>query len=157
MLQLLHFCSYGDTNPSTGNWYVYILASCSSNMFCCWPYGNEEVIVPSSPSPSFSSSSPSFLLFFLLLPLSILPLLLQHYLLLFPMYEGSCIAAGYNVCCSGGFCAGNPPNCLCDQDCGNRGDCCSDIGITCPNGACIWMYTHEHKCTVCICVCYLCA
>ncbi len=45
---------------------------------------------------------------------------------------GSCGAAAYNECCNGGYCVGNPPNCFCDSSCRSRGDCCSDIGDTCP-------------------------
>lgn len=54
-----------------------------------------------------------------------------------PPSEGSCIEAGYNssdICCVSGFCAGIPAVCLCDLECYERGDCCSDIDDSCTEG-----------------------
>ena len=47
------------------------------------------------------------------------------------MVPGSCVDAGYSDCCAGGFCAGNPPNCFCDNTCGTFGDCCDDFDSIC--------------------------
>lgn len=47
------------------------------------------------------------------------------------------MAAGYNnsdTCCTSGHCAGNPPNCQCDLECYERGDCCDDISDACTEG-----------------------
>lgn len=52
-------------------------------------------------------------------------------------YLGSCIEAGYNssdMCCVSGFCAGLPAVCMCDLECYERGDCCSDIHDSCTEG-----------------------
>ena len=53
-----------------------------------------------------------------------------------PNAPGSCMEAGYQNCCIGGYCAGSPPSCLCDTVCHQRGDCCPDINQTCPVGSC---------------------
>ena len=46
---------------------------------------------------------------------------------------GSCATAGYSTCCDDGSdCLGSPGNCKCDEECRDHGDCCSDIGATCP-------------------------
>ena len=50
------------------------------------------------------------------------------------LHPGTCGAGGYNVCCVGGYCAGTPPTCYCDELCRLRGDCCSDIDISCAPG-----------------------
>lgn len=50
---------------------------------------------------------------------------------------GSCVSAGYNNCCTFGYCVGSPPTCSCDADCYVRGDCCPDINATgCIAGSC---------------------
>ena len=43
--------------------------------------------------------------------------------------QGSCLAAGHTSCClsEDPKCTGEPGNCMCDQACAKRGDCCSDI------------------------------
>ena len=42
---------------------------------------------------------------------------------------GSCAAAGHTSCCLSDDpdCSGIPANCMCDQGCFQRGDCCSDV------------------------------
>ena len=53
---------------------------------------------------------------------------------------GTCAAAGYMSCCDDGSeCLGSPGNCKCDAECRDHGDCCSDIGSTCP-------LTRKHNC-----------
>ena len=48
---------------------------------------------------------------------------------------GSCAAAGYTTCCDDGSeCLGTPANCKCDAECRDHGDCCADIGSSCPAG-----------------------
>lgn len=46
---------------------------------------------------------------------------------------GSCAAAGYSSagCCTGGYCAGSPPNCFCEPDCVSFRDCCDDFNSVC--------------------------
>ncbi|CAI8033001.1 Low-density lipoprotein receptor-related protein 6, partial [Geodia barretti] len=46
---------------------------------------------------------------------------------------GSCVSAGYTVCCVTGYCAGYPANCFCDRDCHARGDCCFDTPDLCED------------------------
>ena len=55
--------------------------------------------------------------------------------------EGSCIAAGYDTCCTDGFCAGVPEEagCYCDTICLDFGDCCADFEDICPG-----TYIHAH-------------
>ena len=53
-----------------------------------------------------------------------------------PDAPGSCIAAGYQDCCTAGLCVGNPPTCSCDTDCYFLGTCCPDISATCSIGSC---------------------
>ena len=53
-----------------------------------------------------------------------------------PNAPGSCVAAGYQVCCTSGYCTGSPPNCACDANCYQRRDCCGDVNVTCPTGSC---------------------
>ena len=47
---------------------------------------------------------------------------------------GSCIDAGYDMCCTDGFCAGVPEEaaCYCDSVCLIFGDCCDDFEDICP-------------------------
>jgi hypothetical protein len=44
---------------------------------------------------------------------------------------GSCADANYSECCTHGQCAGYPATCFCDDNCYDRGDCCSDVDVTC--------------------------
>ena len=53
-----------------------------------------------------------------------------------PTAPGSCVAAGYQDCCTTGYCTGYPPNCACDVNCYQRGDCCMDVNVTCQIGSC---------------------
>lgn len=48
--------------------------------------------------------------------------------------QGSCIAAGYDTCCTDGFCVGLPEeaNCYCDSICLIFDDCCPDFEEICP-------------------------
>ena len=47
---------------------------------------------------------------------------------------GSCADANYSECCTHGQCAGYPATCFCDDNCYDRGDCCSDVDVTCSEG-----------------------
>ncbi|CAI8030562.1 Low-density lipoprotein receptor-related protein 4 [Geodia barretti] len=44
---------------------------------------------------------------------------------------GYCADANYSECCTHGQCAGYPATCFCDDNCYDRGDCCSDVNVTC--------------------------
>ena len=48
--------------------------------------------------------------------------------------SGSCVAAGYQSCCTSGLCLGYLGDCSCDIDCYDHGTCCADINQTCSSG-----------------------
>ena len=47
------------------------------------------------------------------------------------MSIGSCFAAGYDTCCVGDTCLGDPQDCYCDVDCFIFDDCCADVDEVC--------------------------
>jgi len=53
-------------------------------------------------------------------------------MILYTEMPGSCIAAGYDDCCTLGACEGIPPNCMCDFYCFEFNDCCQDFFKICP-------------------------
>ena len=73
---------------------------------------------------------------------------------------GSCVAAGYESCCTEEDCFGSPPTCSCHSHCYIHRNCCSDINVTCPAvgscaaagyRACCWqgvceVETHDSEC-----------
>ena len=47
---------------------------------------------------------------------------------------GSCVAAGYEECCTEDSCLGEPQDCYCDADCFLFNDCCQDVDSICTFG-----------------------